>query len=386
MAAEACTELLHRLLAGEDPPTSLIEQAMVEDEGRAMFAVVVERLADLFEPRHCDSYARLFARVLQITDPSQDADAIVERYGRVRQRAAYAAGEPETVVVLSRVTLGADVAVTSVVLNALHRRFPRAAICFAGPEKNFELFSGMRGLQHLPLSYPRHGGLKEKLSRRPVLTIRPRTLVIDPDSRLTQLGMLPVCPEENYVFFESRAYRADSALPLRALTALWTAEVFGEAGKPFVAPQASSMPCDVAVSFGTGGNPVKRVDGAFEAQLLHYLCELGLTVLLDGGAGGEETARARAAAESLSRVTLYEGPFAPFASAIGRARLYVGYDSAGAHVACATGTPAVCVFRGYPSERFLQRWRPGGPGRATVLTDGPELLARTCSSVDALLV
>ncbi len=31
-------------------------------------------------------------------------------------------------------------------------------------------------------------------------------LVIDPDSRLTQLGLLPVCPEERYRLFESRAY------------------------------------------------------------------------------------------------------------------------------------------------------------------------------------
>ena len=40
------------------------------------------------------------------------------------------------------------------------------------------------------------------------------------------------------------------------------------------------------------------------------------------------------------------------------AKQYVGYDSAGQHVAAASGTPLISIFAGYPSERMFQRWRP----------------------------
>ena len=49
---------------------ALIERALGEDKriaaeaSRAFFSVVIERLADLFEPTLCDVYARLFSLVI----------------------------------------------------------------------------------------------------------------------------------------------------------------------------------------------------------------------------------------------------------------------------------------------------------------------------------
>jgi len=40
--------------------------------------------------------------------------------------------------------------------------------------------------------------------------------------------------------------------------------------------------------------------------------------------------------------------------------LYVGYDSAGGHVASACGVPQICIFTGAVSERFFHRWKPAG--------------------------
>ncbi|MCX7890708.1 MAG: creatininase family protein, partial [Rhodobacteraceae bacterium] len=77
--------------------------------------------------------------------------------------------EPSRVVVLSRVTLGADVAITSVVLDAARRRFPQAELCFAGPRKAWELFERAPGLRHLPVEYPRQGTLAARLAVRAVL-------------------------------------------------------------------------------------------------------------------------------------------------------------------------------------------------------------------------
>jgi ADP-heptose:LPS heptosyltransferase len=83
---------------------------------------------------------------------------------------------------------------------------------------------------------------------------------------------------------------------------------------------------------------------------------------------------------------MYQGDYAPFAGMITRSRLYIGYDSAGQHVAAAAGTPLVSVFRGYASERMFQRWRPTGAGRIEVIdaAEGPldAVLERTLAAAE----
>jgi len=48
--------------------------------------------------------------------------------------------------------------------------------------------------------------------------------------------------------------------------------------------------------------------------------------------------------------TFWDGSFAGFASIIAASRLYVGYDSAGQHIAAAAGVPLVSVFAGFPAR------------------------------------
>ena len=352
------------MLAGELPSDALLQVALKQDEGRSFFSDLVEPLADSFEPQACRVYREVFARALQIygikAAPAIPATRL-RSFGVVRR-----------VYVLSRVTLGADVAVTSVVLDAVSRRFPGAEVVFVGPRKNFDLFRMRNGLQHLRVEYARRGSMMDRLRALPEIETDDATLVIDPDSRLTQLGMLPICPPERYVFFESRSWQADSTECLTRLTASWTEAVLGLRGESFVAPERNdSVSCDVAVSFGTGGNERKRVDDALERELLARIADRGLSLVLDGGAGGPESERASALASQIPAVRLYDGPFGPFASLIAKARLYVGYDSAGGHVAAAAGTATVSIFNGFPSRRFLQRWQPCGKGK-TVVVDATE--------------
>jgi ADP-heptose:LPS heptosyltransferase len=83
--------------------------------------------------------------------------------------------------------------------------------------------------------------------------------------------------------------------------------------------------------------------------------------MIDRGAGGEEAARVNALVEKLCappNLHLHDGSYACFASHILQSKLYVGYDSAGQHVAAAGRVPLVSVFAGYASERMLSRWRP----------------------------
>ncbi len=241
--------------------------------------------------------------------------------------------------------------------------------------------------------------------------------MIDPDSRLTQLGLLPLCPEDDYYFFESRSYGSDSRSSLVSLTQDWVAETFGiNDARPYIEPlpMTTTLPEFAAtVSFGVGENAAKRLSDSFEAELLKRLPR---PLLIDKGVGGEEAERVERAiaacgggraigseaeapegagsgggrgdAERTQRAAtdggeeterperagpagggmfVWEGSFAGFAAHVQRSRLFAGYDSAASHVAAACGVPLLSVFAGFPCERMFDRWRPTGPGPIRVV-------------------
>lgn len=360
---QAAQELLERCLNAETWPAELVRALATEQCSEILLRVVVEGLADRFEPRLCEVYAKLMCQAMECVAPV-NAEELLARYQRLRG-ARFSGPDPARVFVLSRVTLGADVAVASVVLDGLKRRFPRAELVFAGPRKNWELFAADPRIAHLPLSYPR-GSLSQRLAPWPEMQAAFQDgIVVDTDSRLTQLGLLPVCPEDRYFHFESRACDGGDALP--ELAARWMAETFAvEGARQYVALPEPPWRADITVSFGVGENPAKRIPDPFEEQLLRHL-PAG-TVCVDRGAGGEEAARVDRAVERSGRQAgTWDGSFAAFAAMIARSRLFVGYDSAGQHVAAACAVPLVCIFAGHPSPRMLQRWRPTGPGPIAVV-------------------
>ena len=367
-------ELLARCLRGDEPER--LPAVLVEDScGSALFGILVEGLADRFERALCDTYVRLFPQAIAHARPGTDKAALIERYQRIRTPLPVTA-EPRRVFVLSRITLGADIAVTSVVLDAARRRFPDAEIYLAGPQKNHELFAGAKRISPAFVNY-RRGSLRERLAvweELQQLLDAPDTLVLDPDSRLTQLGLLPVCAEDRYRFFESRGYGGDGDASLPELTAAWCGEVLGIGGaRPWIAVPGASGASGIAVSLGVGENPAKRLPDPFEEQLLALLGETGLPVTIDRGAGGEEADRvARAVARSGIDARVFDGPFAGFASIIAASRLYVGYDSAGQHAAAAAGIPLISIFAGFPSPRMFSRWRPTGPQATVIRVDKPD--------------
>lgn len=395
--SEALAErLLGSCLAGECD-IGLASSLLAQGGSRQFFRTVVEALSDSFEPRLCDVYARLMAAILPAHAEGLSAAGLLTRYQRIR-RPRRCDVEPVRVVVLSRVTLGADASITSVILDAAKRRFPGAPIELAGSRKAWELFAADPRIGHLPVEYPRSGDLAGRLVSwrhlRAELS-RPGTLVLDPDSRLTQLGMLPVCPDENYFFFESRSYGGDGPESLTELARQWVRQTLDvEPGWPYVAsgagPDPGRLPV-VAMSLGIGENPAKRIGDPFEQRLCQALIARGARLFLDKGAGGEETERVeQLLARFGNHASSWQGAFAPFASAISRCSLYVGYDSAGQHVAAAWGVPLVTVFAGFPSERMFQRWQPSGRGpKAVVRVDNPDpdaVLAQTLAAVDNLAV
>ena len=136
------------------------------------------------------------------------------------------------------------------------------------------------------------------------LTSQAQSLSI-PDSRLTQLGLIPICDDSRYFFFESRAFGGELTASLPELTAEWLAEVFDVEGvEPYVAPPKEEKIAEITVSLGVGENANKRIDDEFEYEVLTALLRQNRPILLDRGAGGEEAARVDALVRRLGAPAL----------------------------------------------------------------------------------
>ncbi|MDQ2777113.1 MAG: hypothetical protein M3Y57_19665, partial [Acidobacteriota bacterium] len=159
------------------------------------------------------------------------------------------------------------------------------------------------------------------------------------------------------------------------------------------APVPQPKIADVTVSFGVGENANKRISGDFEYEVLLSLLRGKRPVLIDRGNGGEEAERVNALVERLVEGTgspgllhVHDGAHASFASHILQSKLYVGYDSAGQHVAAAGNVPLVSVFTGYVCERMFARWRPDNPAAQVIrVAEGEQssALERTIHAISA---
>ena len=451
---------LAELAASKDP-------GVAESATRALFASLIERLADSFDPESVSLYNRVFSQVTQIWRADARAklldseltdlglvseEALIARAERLRRVSRLAgprtlAETLQRVLVLSRVTLGADVAITSVILDRIKHLFPAAEINLLGGNKSVELFGGDSRLRFNDIDYLRRGTTAERLlswvdllncvrSITDSLT-RGEYLIIDPDTRLTQLGLLPLTENDDrveprlssntgvedvtestyhpdYVFFPSREYGSGTSLSLAELTSAWLDEVFGEGALTY--PHVSLSQADiesarklataltgaggrsiVATNFGIGENHLKRVAGEFEASIVSHLVQKGSAVVFDKGAGAEEAGRADAVLAEAARIErdgrrarvieigahnlmdvlsserldadilVWNGRIGMLAALIGESDLYIGYDSAGQHIAAALGVACIDVFAGSNSPRMLDRWRPTGKAETRVV-------------------
>ncbi len=391
---------------------------------RYIFAELVEPWCDSFEPQECNRYLEFMAECFfvngnPVAGPlrAMGFTAPDELRARVRGlRAPKPVGFPpdrvEKVLVLSRVTLGADIAVSSVVIEAAKAAYPRAAVEFVGGEKSAAFFAGSSRVSRRLVPYARGAPLADRLKvwlamRRTVSkavagAARDAYVVLDPDSRLTQLGLLPVLDEDaNYRFFKSRSYGGRGCEPLGRLTARWCGEILPHVDAGSLQPRVELSRSDMerglklreaspkplaAVSLGVGDRESKRLSDAFEDRLLEILRRAGYSILLDFGAGGTETARAeervrrfRGSTASFGHaaadLVTWRGSLSAFGGGIAACDYYVGYDSASAHLAAALGVPVVEAFAGAASKRMRQRWTPTGPASIKVIpveADTPE--------------
>ena len=394
----------------------------------ALFAGVVEPLNDGFSAGGRAAYARLFAHAVWrvcAREPRLAQRLAVwgvadEAALHVRYQAARAGIHPlpstaAKVVVLSRVTIGADVLLATVALQRLHHRHPGAELVLLGDAKLAPLLGGLPQVRVRPISYARRGPLRERLASwlavADAVADEAPDLVLAPDSRLDQLGILPVCAVERYALWEN--VRPDGAAPLSLAAQFdgWLADRLDLPRVPACLPRVAFTPAAgalaarlvaacgpgrlAAVKLDHGGNPAKALPRAAEVYLLAALRARGWRILLDRGFGTDEltSSDALCAAAGLVPVDLddsgkglgraveelapgsladatvvrFHGSIAGWAAALSACGLALSYDSVGHHLAAALGIPLVTAFTGHSDPAFAIAWQPRGPALVTVV-------------------
>lgn len=417
--------------------TASDDQQVARAGVRALFPALIERLNDSFDPAACQLYDRILAQVIDFYRRLPEAkgfDEALNSFDIFRESDLPARksriSNPHSafriphsalrkILLLSRVTIGADVAITSVMIAKLRDLAPEAEFVLLGSAKLRELFGGDPRVRIREIRYERGGGVLARLTSwiDVVEAVNEEIKgldadefrLIDPDSRLTQLGLLPLLKNDrNYFFFESRSYQRENATCLGQLASCWLNEVFGLTGEtfPYVALSAAHQNFGLsvadrlrragasritAISLGVGGNQGKRVSDQFECELIQRLIN-DSALILDKGATADEreqinrivaTLKAEGktiveineqnCAEVISREKIeadavtWDGGIGAFAGLIAASDQYIGYDSAGQHIAAALRVPALTIFVNSNSETFAERWKPHGAGAVEVL-------------------
>ncbi|MFQ5753021.1 MAG: hypothetical protein ACE5HI_13600, partial [bacterium] len=314
------------------------DESLAESGIDATFRSIVEPLNDSFNAADRDVYYEIFSYLIQLIREMPEAEHIDETlktFGLFTQQDLLArirnliipdkAGsiqrhKVKKVFILSRVTIGADVAITSIIIERSKRLFPKAQILFLANRKNYELFGGDENIRILSLDYKRVGGLISRLESwlEALENIKSETkdiapgefAIIDTNSRITQLGLLPLVDDDiGYYLFEPLAHADEERRKLGEDVNEWLNKVFGgtvedityptlsiparynETAKEFYRKLVKNKEFSATVNFGVGGNDNKRISDDFEFEVVLYLIEKGAKVILDEGFGKEETER-----------------------------------------------------------------------------------------------
>jgi len=352
------------------------------------------------------------------------------------------------IIIPSRVSVGSDVVITSILLCRLLDYFPGADFILLGPRHLGEIFHDLDRVNHLLFEVNRYGNIFDRTLFWPAVykivseeingTDRDSIIIFDPDSRLTQLGLLPLAPDIKTCHFPSRSMPAAPDSPsLSSLTNNWLNRLLGSATVQYPKIKIASTKlekakvfCDklktagcrrlILINLGVGDDERKRLPALCETGLLNRLLNLANTIIiLDMGCGSEEKGRGEKVIASLAgtghktvtineqEIPRYEIAFChgilgistsigTLAALISQADCYIGYDSSGQHLANALEIPTISIFKGYPNERFIERWTPfSRSGLTTVIpvTDDMidendncmEIIDKTCSAVDTLI-
>ena len=417
---------------------SLPDKKLAHYGVEALFPHLIEKLNDAFDPTFCELYDRLFAQVISYCRKLADGvllDATLNDFGLPNETSILSRKKAITksnyylaptrplkkILFLSRVTLGADVAITSVLMSRLKQLYPSAEIVIIGNSKLAQLYEGESRIRINPIDYGRNAKLLSRLLswREVIAAVRQETAdlspqeycLFDPDSRLTQLGLLPILSplleRQSYFYFASRSFTRPGCEKLGQLTSQWINDLTRNSDNTFpfisLSPKLNTIGSKLAgylrsrckqplicLSFGVGGNEAKRVSEKFEMELVHKLSQHYL-LFLDCGSTAKENDLAERILGSLeahgktvlrlneltyssnnfphpqpAQLIAWKGGIGSFATLIANSDRYIGYDSSGQHIAAALAIPTQTIFLNPNSLTFARRWQPHGIAKTQV--------------------
>jgi hypothetical protein len=158
------------------------EDPQFTDPGtQALFGIIVESLCDDFEELQTLTYNKVMTQVISYCrslPAGGEIDRSLKKFGiyssrdildrineiRANDNSLSPRESVDKILLLSRVTIGADVAITSVIIERLAGIFPEAEILLIGDGRLEEIYEGNPRIKIRKVPYSRRGGLLGRLS------------------------------------------------------------------------------------------------------------------------------------------------------------------------------------------------------------------------------
>ncbi|MFA5101092.1 MAG: trehalose-6-phosphate synthase, partial [Candidatus Omnitrophota bacterium] len=413
---------------------------------------VVEHLADSYSNRGMMVNFELLARMIQfarVLPEGQRLNRMLNEFDIITQedllrrvhlllekRTRFSPEQRKKIVKIfipSRVTIGSDILLTSMIIDKGRSAFPHASYVIFANKNTHQHFFDDAGYPALSISIhhldvQRRSLLIDSLGYwvEIVEHIAKQTdgaddgswIAIDPFSRLTQSGLLPLARhiQNEYLFQASCQANETRIVSLGEKCSTWLEAQFGDSGKRgwprLYLKKAHTQFADsisrqfgfnekfvISMKLGSNGDMFKKAGRDikenidFEESLISRLLAQGKDVLLDKGYGDEITeadeiiAALRKAGNQVIEIAddnyeheqfpmdtlrpfliAWEGKpgetIGKFAALTRYTKLYIGYDSMGQHMAAACEIPVITIMAGAPTDAFYHRWTPYS--RATV--------------------
>jgi len=392
---------------------------------KGLFPLLVERLSDAFNPKLGKIYNIAFSKVINFCRKHPEGKLIdeelsrfginteqdmVDRKERNIKQNNIIKKDIRKCIIFSRVTLGAEIAINSIVIQKLREIFPKAELILFSDTKMDCIFLGMQDVKICKYIYPQKGDIFERLNGwidlLKLIKLNKgnldysELLIIDPDSRFTQLGLLPVLNnEKQYLFFDTKESLQSEVGRISDLINDKMRSFFG--GKKFIPSiqikklsieYAKTVKCRltrnhnklVAINLGVGGNDKKRISYNSELFIIEELLSVeNVSILLFRGIGRYELKRTAALIEDLRKINrkateisnntietipnkkdakfiAWKGCLSEYVALIAESDIHIGYDSSGQHIAAACSVQTIDIFVDETTPMTAEIWLPKG--------------------------
>ena len=142
----------------------------------ALFRIIIEALCDEFEDLQTESYNRVMAQLVSFCrklSKGSELNQSLNNFGiyqpedlltriqriRINNTKRLPRQNIKKILLLSRVTIGADVAITSIVMQRLASIYPQAEIVLIGGSKLYDIYGSNSRVNFRAVNYSRTGGL-----------------------------------------------------------------------------------------------------------------------------------------------------------------------------------------------------------------------------------